>query len=1145
MEDLCSFNADHGGVIIPEILAFGKDIVRLTDRSGTILHVLPSITRITGYLPHEVLQTSLFDTVYPDDLPGLMKEFYHLEQSPEAELHVSYRLLAKDGTWMNVEGLFKNLLHVPHIAAILTSVSDCTAVKKAEEALARSEEKYRNMFHKNPQPMWVFEAGTLRFLEVNDAAIAQYGYSKEEFLSMTIKDIRPQEDVPKLIDRLLLNTTVKPEEPNSDWRHIKKNGEVIDVQIVSYPVEFEGIKAWNTLIKDVTASKHVEQRLKESQQLLNQAQQIAQMGSWTLDLVKNKLLWTDEIYRIFELDSNTFAESYEAFLDAIHPDDREMVHQCYVDSVKNQTRYSIEHRLQMPDGRIKYVHEQGETFYDDDGCTPLRSIGTVHDITQRKKTEEILLQKEQNLHNILDSVTVPMAVTNIHTGKILFANQWLADILEMPIEQVYEQDTLAFYESTDDRNSMIQAVKRDGYVRNFPIKHRPKSGESNCYLLSVHELIFDDQEALISTVYDVSEQKRFEEELIKSQVRLHSIVDSGMDAIISIDRDSNIVLFNKSAEKMFLCTAEEALGKPVERFIPQGSRARHSEAVKQFSEGVSGARYMRHSKSLGGVRSNGEEFPIEASISIIETCDEKLSTVILRDVTEQRRFENKLHEQASLLDIVPDAIIVCNLNFEIDYWSKGAEQVYGYSAAEAIGQYAQDLSCVGDTLEFEAARQTVLSTGEWRGEFWKTVKDGKKILVQGRWKLVRNADLEPTAILITNSDITEKRSMQQQLFRAQRLESIGTLASGIAHDLNNILTPIVLGMELVRMKSPDAGTKEIVHRLITNVQRASGLISQILTFAKGSKEEREPINVKNIIDEVIKITRETFPKEIAVVVSMPREGLIVDGNSTQIHQIIMNLCINARDAMAVLGGTLTVEAGYVVATESLLKRFIDAKPGAYVTISVRDTGKGIPVELHDKIFEPFFTTKDVGKGTGIGLTTVFAIVRNHGGFITLESEVEVGTNFTIYIPESQSKAEVIGTANEVVESMHKNETILIIDDEELVRTTTANIVEAYGYSVRTASSGEEAITLFHENRDALSLVITDMMMPGINGIELAKNLRKYSPDIPIIAISGVMIRDEMLGSLQSAGISSVLLKPFTSTKLLLCIRELLRLASKG
>lgn len=153
MEDSYSIEADHGGVNTPDILAFGKDIVRLTDRSGTILHVLPSITRTTGYLPHEVLQTSLFDTVYPDDLPGLMKEFYHLEQSPEAELHVSYRLLAKDGTWMNVEGLFKNLLHVPHIAAILTSVSDCTAVKKAEEALARSEEKYRNMFHKNPQPM--------------------------------------------------------------------------------------------------------------------------------------------------------------------------------------------------------------------------------------------------------------------------------------------------------------------------------------------------------------------------------------------------------------------------------------------------------------------------------------------------------------------------------------------------------------------------------------------------------------------------------------------------------------------------------------------------------------------------------------------------------------------------------------------------------------------------------------------------------------------------------------------------------------------------------------------------------------------------------------------------------------------------------
>lgn len=1123
---------------------YNNDILFFLDTNGVIKYQSSACVHPTGESQHLhqdcIAATKYIEYVHPEDRASVIQQLDYVQSSPYRTTSITHRMKSENNDWSYVEARIGNLLQEPEIGAIYIQINTGSHPITHNELPEKQEDPYRRMFRLYPQPMWIIDSATFRFLDVNEASCRLYGYSREEFLLMNFTDSFCSEDSQHHWVRPDTTVGFLPDTP-LQCRHYTKNGDGIEVRMVAHTLDYEGKSAWCIVISDCTEQLLAQRVVNDTRDLLNKAQQIAKMGSWTLDLENNKLQWSDEIYRIFEIDPLKFAESYEAFLDAIHPDDREYVNTSYTESVLQRTRYSIEHRLLMADGRIKYVHEQGETVYSDDG-RPLRSIGTVHDITERTLTEEKMRKHDKNMRNIIEAVTVPIVITNTSTGEILYANQLLADMMATTVDDIMQRRTIDVYEiDPQHRTSILELIKEKGFVKNYPIRRlRPDTGEYHWYLLSIHELVFDEQEALITTVYDISEQKNFEEELIKSQQRLSSIVDSAMDAILSIDSESRIVLFNKSAEKMFLTSAEDALGKPIERFIPIAARARHAEAVNQFKDGVEGTRYMRHSKTIGGMRSNGEEFPIEASISVIKTYAEKLSTVILRDVTEQRKVENKLREQASLLDIVPDAIIVCNLQFEIEYWSKGAEQVYGYTAEETIGRKAVDISCVGDEAEFTAAKNTVFATGEWRGEFWKSDKNGSKILIQGRWKLVRNDAQQPSAILITNSDITEKRSLQQQLYRAQRLESIGTLASGIAHDLNNILTPIVLGMELVKIKSTDVGTHEIIHRLITNVQRASGLIGQILTFAKGSSHEREPINVKQCIDEVVKMARETFPKEVSVDEQIPSEALLIDGNYTQIHQVIMNLCINARDAMIEKGGTLTISADYIVATESLLKRFIDAQPGRYVAITVQDTGKGIPVELQDKIYEPFFTTKEVGKGTGIGLTTVFAIVRNHGGFIQLESTENVGTKFTIFIPAQTTSPCDAHYVHSTEISPGNTKVLLVIDDEELVRTSTVNILKEYGYTVYTASSGAEALALCTTLQHRLSAVVTDVVMPGMNGIELTTHIRKLFPDIPILATSGIMLQGDIIARLESGGVSAVLHKPFTAGTLLTTITQLLR-----
>ncbi|MFN8362090.1 MAG: PAS domain S-box protein [Candidatus Kapaibacterium sp.] len=763
---------------------------------------------------------------------------------------------------------------------------------------------------------------------------------------------------------------------------------------------------------------------------------------------------------------------------------------------------------------------------------------TTRDITDRRQAEEELRQSEKNLHEIVEGITVPMVITSIQTGKVLYGNQLVADLMGVPMDMVLQQEAIDFYSNPDDRTAFVAMLKAQGFVQNHTLKMRRLTGDEIWVLITARIVTFNGEQALAVTLYDISEEKRAEEALLASKTRLRGVIESAMDAIISVDAAFNIVLFNKAAEIMFGCTTDEVLGSSIDRFIPQRFRSSHAYSITKFGhEGITN-RAMGHLGLLTGLRYNGQEFPIEASISQIDTPTGKLYTVILRDVTERRQTEQQLREQAAILDLVPDAIIMRDLEHTIISWSKGAENMYGWTAEETIGKSAPELLGISDDPQFLEAKKILHTTGEWSGELRHCTKNGSIILVHSRLKLLFTADGRPNAVLVTNTDITEKKTLEKQLFRAQRLESIGTLASGIAHDLNNILTPVVLGMELIKLKLTDENARKRVDTVISTVKRGSGLIGQVLSFARGSQDNREPINIKYIIDEVAKIARETFPREIEVVLNLPSEDLIVDGNATQIHQIMMNLCINARDAMNEKGGILSIEAGYIVANESLISRYVDAKPGTYVHIVVRDTGTGIPHELQDKIFEPFYTTKEVGKGTGIGLTTVFTIVRNHGGFLGLYSEMGVGTAFSIYLPAELPKSSEQAEASDTAQYSLSGATILLVDDEDLIRNIADDILQAYSYKVFTAKNGAEAVQIYTLNKDQIAVVITDVMMPVMGGIELMGILRGLNPEIRIIAASGV-IDGDTTKNLKAAGAQVILLKPFTVDKLLAAIQEVL------
>jgi PAS domain S-box-containing protein len=496
----------------------------------------------------------------------------------------------------------------------------------------------------------------------------------------------------------------------------------------------------------------------------------------------------------------------------------------------------------------------------------------------------------------------------------------------------------------------------------------------------------------------------------------------------------------------------------------------------------------------------------------------------------RKQVELQIREQAELLDKARDAIAVRDLEGRLLFWNQGAERVYGWTAAEVLGKNANELLYETPPPQLKEAQSRVVAEGEWNGELRQRAKDGKTILVESRWSLVRDEQAQPKAILVINTDVTERRQLEAQFLRAQRMESIGTLAGGIAHDLNNVLTPILMGVDLLRLGHKDEKSLKLLQNIETSARRGAGMVKQVLTFARGHEGERTTMRLGPLVKEMVKIAAETFPKSIRIRARLADDLSAVSGDATQLHQVLLNLCVNARDAMPD-GGEILITAENAELTEAAARKHIEAKPGKYVVLSVADTGSGIPSEIMDRIFEPFFTTKEVGKGTGLGLATVQSIIKSHQGFLDLTSEVGKGTTFTIHLPavEAATPVEDKRPPRPVAEA--RGELVLVVDDEAPIREIVQAALVKQGYRVLTAANGAEAIALCSEHIDDVHCVILDMMMPVMDGPTAIPILKKLKPGLRFIGISGLLQADKIKKQIAADNVA-FLTKPFSTDKLL-------------
>lgn len=504
---------------------------------------------------------------------------------------------------------------------------------------------------------------------------------------------------------------------------------------------------------------------------------------------------------------------------------------------------------------------------------------------------------------------------------------------------------------------------------------------------------------------------------------------------------------------------------------------------------------------------------------------------------ERQQTDAQMREQAALIDEARDAIVVRDMDHHITFWSKGAERLYGWKAKDVRGTLMQELLEI-EPAAFAEADRVVRGAGAWDGEIQKRAGNQTVRTLYSRWTLMRDADGQPRSILSIDTDITEQKTIKAQFLRAQRMESIGTLAGGIAHDLNNALSPIMMALELLSMRFPDPESAKLISVLRTSTQRGADMVRQVLSFARGVEGRRIELQLQPLIEEIEKIVNDTFLKHIRVRTLVPDELWTVVGDPTQIHQVLLNLCVNARDAMPG-GGMLTISAENRLLNAQQASQNIEAKAGPYVCVEVADSGIGMPSAVIEKIFDPFFTTKEVGRGTGLGLSTSLGIVKGHGGFIQVESAPGRGTTFKVFFP-----AQIETTTAAVAEAAAANlprgngELILVVDDEEMVRVITQATLLAFGYRVLLASDGAEAVALYSSRHAEISVVLTDMTMPLMDGHTTIEILRTIDPPVRIIAVSGLSNNGAVA---EACGIDEkyFITKPYTAGALLGVLRQVL------
>ena len=1135
-----------------------------------------------GYAEAEFLRMTIADIRPTEDVPALREALANI-QGGISHSGV-WRHRRKDGQLMMMEVSSHPLSFARHRAqlALMADVTERQLVEHEVEHLAAFAQM-------NPNPVLEFSA-VGKVIYFNDAARTMARAAGQEHPAQILPPGMPdlvrdclQTNQPRLrLERELAGRVIS-------WSFFP----IQPLQVVhGYAGDItERKKSEAALTQSEHEQRELAQMLEAERARLIVAQAVAKVGSWETNLTSFTVIWSAQTHRIFETDPQHFQPTHEAFLQLVHSEDRAAVDVAFNESLGQTAPGVIEHRVLLADGRVKFVEEHWQVLRDGTG-RPVRAVGTCQDITERRQIEDALRKKEALLRIAGQAAHLGGWTIELPKRKLFWSDEICAIHDVPPGYTPTFAEGIGFFmpEHRTEITRLVEACAKDGTPYDVELPKLTAKGRK-IWVRTIGEAVRDAEGKIIrlqGAFQDITARKLAELELAHANRALRLISLCNAAIVHATDEKQLLTDICRLAvetggyQMAWVGYAQNDEGRTIAPMAHAGEERGYLSQIKlswleyEPSGGGPAARAIRsghavvcpditdaaaafswqdaarergyrsviclplrddeHGFGLLTLYSSEISQPSADELKLLQELADDLAFGIcsLRTREQHRITEQKNAQQAALLDKAQDAILVRDLDHRITFWNKSAERLYGWSAAEVIGRSAHQL-LYRHAAEFEKAMAQVLTTGEWSGELRQMTRQNRELIVEGRWTLLQDEQGQPRSILAINTDVTEKKKLEAQFLRSQRMEGIGTLAGGIAHDLNNVLAPIMISVQMLKQDARDAETLKLLDTLEICSKRGANLVKQVLSFARGVDGQRVLIQPAHLVRELQHVLQEIFPKNIAFDFAAPRDLWPVTGDPTQLHQVILNLCVNARDAMPD-GGNLKITMENVVLDETYAAMNPDSRAGSFVVVTVADTGTGIPPETLNKIFEPFFTTKEMGKGTGLGLSTVLGIVKSHGGFITVSSEPCQGSKFKVYLPANPMDAAGKTASAQPHLPRGNGELVLVVDDEESIRKVVQKTLERFGYRVILASNGAEAVSLYAARRQDIALVLTDMMMPIMDGPTLVMTLKAMHPQVRIIASSG-MTTNEGVAKVEGAGVRHFVPKPYTTETMLKTIHQ--------